>query len=86
MKRLAIISTHLIQYNAPLFQLLSERKNIAIKVFYTWGQSKDAVYDARFGAVRSWDIPLLNGYEHVFVHNTSKHPDSNHFRGIINPG
>lgn len=86
LKRLAIISTHPIQYNAPLFQLLSERKNIAVKVFYTWGQSKEAVYDARFGSVRSWDIPLLNGYEHAFVHNTSKHPDSNHFRGIINPG
>lgn len=86
MKRLAIITTHPIQYNAPLFRLLSERKRIAVKVFYTWGQSQEAVFDARFGLQRSWDIPLLDGYEYEFVHNTSKKPDSNSFFGVINPG
>ncbi len=86
MKKLAIITTHPIQYNAPLFRLLSKREKISIKVFYTWSQSKEEVYDARFGLKRSWDIPLLDGYEHEFVTNTSKHPDSNRFLGIINPG
>lgn len=86
MKKLAIITTHPIQYNAPLFRLLSERKRIAVKVFYTWGQSKEAVYDARFGLQRNWDIPLLAGYDYEFVKNTSKHPDSNRFWGILNPG
>ena len=86
MKRLAIITTHPIQYNAPLFRLLSERKNIEIKVFYTWGQSSNKIYDARFGRERSWDIPLLDGYEHEFVRNSSKRPDSNSFFGVINPG
>lgn len=86
MKKLAIITTHPIQYNAPLFRLLSERKRIAIKVFYTWGQSKDVVYDARFGIERSWDIPLLEGYESEFLQNTSRKPDSNRFWGIVNPG
>lgn len=86
MKKLAIITTHPIQYNAPLFRLLSERKRIAVKVFYTWGQSAGTVFDARFGIERSWDIPLLEGYEYEFVNNRSKHPDSNRFWGIINPG
>ncbi|TWI81393.1 glycosyltransferase involved in cell wall biosynthesis [Lacibacter cauensis] len=86
MHKLAIITTHPIQYNAPLFRLLSERKRIAVKVFYTWEQSKEAVYDARFGIERSWDIPLLEGYESVFVNNTSRKPDSNRFWGIVNPG
>lgn len=86
MKRLAIITTHPIQYNAPLFRILTERKRIEVKVFYTWSQSKDEVYDARFGMKRSWDIPLLDGYEYEFINNTSKHPDSNSFWGIINPG
>jgi glycosyltransferase involved in cell wall biosynthesis len=86
MKRLAIITTHPIQYNAPLFRLLSERKRIEVKVFYTWGQSKETVYDARFGMQRSWDIPLLEGYDYVFVQNTSQRPDSNKFFGVINPG
>lgn len=86
MKRLAIITTHPIQYNAPLFRLLTARNKIDVKVFYTWGQSKDEVYDARFGMKRSWDIPLLDGYEYEFIDNRSKHPDSNRFWGIINPG
>lgn len=86
MKRLAIITTHPIQYNAPLFQLLHQRGNISIHVFYTWGQSQNAVYDERFGTERSWDIPLLQGYPHEFVKNTSSKPGSNRFWGVINPG
>lgn len=86
MKRLAIITTHPIQYNAPLFRLLSRRKRIAIKVFYTWGQSNEPVFDTRFGLQRSWDIPLLEGYEYEFVKNISRQPDSNRFLGVINPG
>jgi glycosyltransferase involved in cell wall biosynthesis len=86
LKRLAIITTHPIQYNAPLFQLLHQRGNVSVHVYYTWGQSKEAVYDERFGAQRSWDVPLLEGYDHEFVNNTSLTPDSNHFFGIVNPG
>jgi glycosyltransferase involved in cell wall biosynthesis len=85
MKRLAIVTTHPIQYNAPLFQLLARRNQIEIKVFYTWGQSKEQVYDAKFGIKREWDIPLLDGYAYEFIENISKHPDSNRFWGIINP-
>lgn len=86
LQKLAIITTHPIQYNAPLFRLLSERKKISVKVFYTWGQSAETVYDARFGMQRSWDIPLLTGYAYEFVRSVSKHPDSNRFWGVINPG
>ncbi|MEJ8842231.1 glycosyltransferase family 4 protein [Lacibacter sp. H375] len=86
MKKLAIITTHPIQYNSPLFRLLSERKRIEIKVFYTWGQSKGEVFDVRFGLKRSWDVPLLEGYTSEFVRNTSCRPDSNHFWGVLNPG
>lgn len=86
MNRLAIVSSHPIQYNAPLFKLLTERGNINIKVFYTWG--KDALVnkqDPGFGREIEWDIPLLAGYEYCFVENTSAHPGSHHFKGIINP-
>lgn len=85
-KKFAIITTHPIQYNAPLFRLLSERKRIAVKVFYTWGQSSEKVFDERFGIERSWDVPLLEGYEFEFVKNNSGRPDSNRFFGIINQG
>src|ERR1700744_5873743 len=86
MKRVVIISTHPIQYNAPLFKLLSERKNVQVKVFYTWGQAQTKVYDPGFGKEREWDIPLLDGYDYEFIENTSAKPGSHHFNGIINPG
>ena len=86
MKRLAIITTHPIQYNAPLFELLSRRKKIAIKVFYTWGDSVLAdKYDPGFGKVIEWDIPLLKGYDYEFVENTAKDKGSHNFLGIDNP-
>ena len=58
MKNLAIITTHPIQYNAPLFKLISERNKIKIKVFYTWEQSEDKIFDKIFGREIKWDIPL----------------------------
>jgi glycosyltransferase involved in cell wall biosynthesis len=84
--KLAIITTHPVQYNAPLFRLLTERKNIAVKVFYTWSQTESGIkYDPGFGKTIQWDIPLLDGYEYNFVQNISKAPNSSHYRGINNP-
>lgn len=86
MKRLAIITTHPIQYNAPWFQLLVQRQVIDIKVFYTWGQlENNQKFDPGFGATVAWDIPLLDGYPFCFVKNISTSPGSHHFKGIDNP-
>lgn len=84
--RLAIVTTHPIQYNAPWFKLLKERDNLEIKVFYTWSQVQQGPkFDPDFGKVVEWDIPLLEGYEYEFVENISKKPGSHHFKGIDNP-
>lgn len=86
MQKLAIISTHPIQYNAPFFRILAERKKIEIKVFYTWSQSKEGIkYDPGFGKNIEWDIPLLEGYNYTFVENIAPNPGSHHFAGIQNP-
>jgi glycosyltransferase involved in cell wall biosynthesis len=85
-KRLAIITSHPIQYNAPLFRLMNQSDvNYTIKVFYTWGQSEEKVFDREFGISVKWDVPLLDGYEYTFVKNTSTAPGSHHFNGIVNP-
>jgi len=85
MKKLAIITTHPIQYYAPVFQLLSQRGNIALKVFYTWGKDAQHKFDPGFGQPISWDIPLLNGYSYEWLENTAQKPGSHHFDGINNP-
>ncbi len=83
--KLAIITTHPIQYNAPLFRLLALSSKLNVKVFYTWSQAKNKVYDVDFKIDRSWDIDLLEGYDHTFVTNVSREPGSHHYKGIINP-
>ncbi len=85
-KRLAIVTTHPIQYNAPWFRLLAESGETSLKVFYTWEQSQsNEKYDPGFDKVISWDIPLLDGYDYTFVKNISVDPGSHHFKGIDNP-
>ncbi len=84
--RLAIVTSHPIQYYAPLFRLLAKEPGMELKVFYTWSQSqKGAKYDRDFGKMIDWDIPLLDGYSYEFVNNTSKDPGVHHYKGIINP-
>jgi glycosyltransferase involved in cell wall biosynthesis len=85
--RLAIISTHPIQYYAPIFQALARSKSVQPRVFFTWSQTAGAgVADPGFGRTIEWDIPLLEGYEFEFVPNTAKRPGTEHFRGLRNPG
>lgn len=85
MKKIALISSHPIQYNAPLFALMAKEPKIDLMVFYTWEESAlGQKYDPDFGKVIDWDIPLLDGYNYTFLKNTSKEPGSHHFKGIIN--
>jgi glycosyltransferase involved in cell wall biosynthesis len=85
-KRLAIVTSHPIQYNAPWFRMLAGSAVIHPGVFYTWEQSAAGPkYDPDFKAQIQWDIPLLDGYEYHFVKNTSPDPGTHHFRGLVNP-
>ena len=69
-KKLAIITTHPVQYYAPLFRVLALHEGLCIKVFYTF--EKDSTqFDAGFGKSFSWDIPLLAGYDYTFVSNNN---------------
>jgi glycosyltransferase involved in cell wall biosynthesis len=82
-KKLAIISTHPIQYYAPVFALLAAK--VELKVFYTQGTDTTNRFDYGFGRNIEWDIPLLQGYEYEFVNNIAKKPGTHHFSGIQNP-
>ncbi len=85
MNRLAIISTHPIQYNAPLFRLLAQDRRLVVNVFYTLGKQASEFIDLGFKKNIAWDIPLLDGYDYQFLPNTSKNPSTGSFRGIVNP-
>ena len=84
-KRLAIISSHPIQYNAPMFATLARSTKLYPKVFYTWSQSQEKLFDKDFGKEIKWDIPLLEGYEYQFINNISKTPGPIGYKGIDCP-
>jgi glycosyltransferase involved in cell wall biosynthesis len=84
--RLAVVSTHPIQYYAPLFRALATSPFVVPRVFYTWSHTAEgSVFDPGFGRSFKWNVPLLNGYDHVFLPNVANRPGSNHFLGIRNP-
>ncbi len=83
MKKLAIVTTHPIQYYAPVFKLLA--KQVELKVFYSGGEKLVNQYDRGFKQQITWDISLLDGYAYEFLTNSSNQPGSHHFKGIINP-
>ncbi|MBD2357535.1 glycosyltransferase family 4 protein [Tolypothrix sp. FACHB-123] len=85
MRKIAIITSHPIQYYAPWFRYLSNTGNLAIKVFYLWDFGVTQQVDAGFRKTLKWDIPLLSGYEYEFVPNVSLKPGTHHFWGLQNP-
>lgn len=85
MIKLAILTSHPIQYYAPWFRHLSERENLRVKVFYLWDGGVTETLDRGFMQTLKWDIPLLSGYEYEFIPNSSRDPGTHHFNGLKNP-
>ena len=84
--RLAIVSTHPIQYYAPVFRALAASNLLDVQVFYTYSQAAlDGVFDSGFGTDIKWDIPLLDGYGYQFVRNVAGRPGLDHFGGVETP-
>lgn len=86
MKRLAIIASHPIDYNAALFKTLTEREKVILKVFYTWSQFKHVtLFDMEYRRRNPRKSPFLEDYDYTFVNNTAPEPGLHHFDGIENP-
>lgn len=68
-RRLAIFTTHPIQYQSPWFQALATEADLDIRVHYSY------VPDARaqgegFGTAFSWDLPLREGFASCVLSGT----------------
>lgn len=84
--KLAIVASHPIQYQSPLWKFLAERPELDVTVYYCWdfGVHKPGL-DKELGVEYKWDRPLLAGYKYVFLKNWSPKPAPS-FWGQINPG
>jgi len=65
--KLAILSTHPIQYHAHWFRALAARPELDLSVIYCYRGSPADQAQAGFGVEFEWDIPLFEGYRYTFL-------------------
>lgn len=83
--RLAVIASHPIQYQVPLFRALAAHPQINLTVLFCSDWGLKAFHDKGFGHQVKWDIPLLGGYRSELLVNVSPTPNPSRFFGLINP-
>ena len=81
-KRLAIFTSHPIQYQAPLFRALAHSDVVEPTVYFGSRHGVDVAMDTGFGKAFRWDVPLLDGYDHEFLPNRASRPNVSRFSGI----
>lgn len=68
---LAIVTTHPIQYQVPLWRALARDGRVPFKVWYLTRHGTQSSHDPGFGKSFSWDLDLLSGYPHQFLEGLS---------------
>lgn len=82
--RVAMVTSHPVQYQVPWLRLLAEAPGIDLTVYYA--MIPEAAEQGReFGVAFDWDIPLLGGYQHVLLKNASHKPSVTEFAGCDTP-
>ena len=85
MINIIFLNSHPIQYYAPLYKELTHSKKLNIQVWYCSDHGINEDIDIQFGRKIKWDIPLLEGYNYLFLKNNSiKRGINNGFFGLIN--
>jgi glycosyltransferase involved in cell wall biosynthesis len=64
---LAILTTHPIQYQVPLWQALAKDGRVPFEVWYLTDHGTKPSLDREFGKTFSWDIATLAGYPYRFI-------------------
>lgn len=65
--KLAVVTTHPIQYQAPIWRWLATYSGLQVRVFFGSDFSVRGYQDAGFGVHVNWDVPLTEGYDHEFL-------------------
>jgi glycosyltransferase involved in cell wall biosynthesis len=66
--RIAVITTHPIQYQVPWFRALAEDKEVDARVFFSYIPNKHE-QGIGFGTAFDWDIDLRQGFDNVVLRN-----------------
>src|SRR6266516_354776 len=84
-KRLAILTTHPIQYHGAWFRGLAEQPELNLDVFYCHQATAKEQAEAGFGVEFDWDVSLLEGYPYRFLKNVARTPTISGFGGLDTP-
>lgn len=84
--KIAILNSHPIQYFAPLYRHMAADERLDITVFFCSRRGLETSFDEGFGQTVQWDVPLTDGYKHVFLKNWNVRTQYRRFWGLINPG
>ncbi|HFA51388.1 MAG TPA: glycosyltransferase [Bacteroidetes bacterium] len=84
MLNILFLNSHPIQYFAPLYKTIEKQPDFNLKVLYCSGYGLAGEKDREFGVNKSWDIPVMEGYESVILKNQSLKPTVYNFWGLVN--
>lgn len=74
--RLAWLATHPIQYQAPLLRRISVTPGISLKAVFFTDFSVRGYHDKEFGQAVTWDVPMLDGFEHQVLNHAGAPDES----------
>ena len=84
--RLAVLASHPIPYQAPLFRELARDARIDLHVLFLSRHGVSDRLDRDFGATFKWDVDLLSGYPSSFVFNLGERVTPGKPLSYMNPG
>jgi glycosyltransferase involved in cell wall biosynthesis len=79
--RLALATTHPIQYQVPWFRALAARPEVELEVGFAWLPDA-AAQGVGFGVPFAWDLPLLDGYRWRELERGRGRPELSRFGGL----
>ncbi|MBV9463663.1 MAG: glycosyltransferase family 4 protein [Verrucomicrobiae bacterium] len=83
--RLAVVTTHPIQYQVPWFRRIAQRKELDLTVLFGSRHGLEQRPDRDFGETFAWDVPMLEGYRSEFLANAAARPSVDEFWGVQTP-
>lgn len=83
--RLAIVTTHPIQYHSAWYRALAVHPALDVHVYFCHQATPQEQASAGFGVEFDWDVPLLSGYPHTFLTNVANPPGQGRFAGLDTP-
>lgn len=78
---LAIVTTHPIQYQVPLWRALAADGRVPFEVWFLTRHGAEVTRDKEFGKSFAWDVDPLEGYPHRFL-EVNAGWDVNRFGGV----